>query len=144
LLRYLAAFHPLPLTRPLSEPKNHFLTAASRLSRNDGAGRPIRRGYVWAFGIIKKRGSPTRRVGFTVCGKTQRVVIPRHASCRGISLFSGFKYREIPHFVRFTENVLSERSDSERHFFPHPNFYTWKVCTLPSQSGRSANEDREQ
>src|SRR6202795_4218869 len=46
--------------------------------------------------------------GFTACGKTQNVVIPRHAACRGIPLFLGFKHRGIPHFVR---------NDNQRDFF---------------------------
>ena len=36
----------------------------------------------------------------TGCGKTQYFVIPRHAACRGISLFPGLDPREIPRFAR--------------------------------------------
>ena len=43
-----------------------------------------------------RRGKHAR----TVCGKTQNVVIPRHALCRGISLSLGFERREIPRFAR--------------------------------------------
>ncbi len=40
----------------------------------------------------------------TVCGKTLNAVIPRHAACRGISLFLNFNRREIPRFAR-NDNV---------------------------------------
>src|SRR6202795_1693260 len=40
------------------------------------------------------------RTRFTGCGKTQNFVIPRHAACRGISLFPGFDQREIPRFAQ--------------------------------------------
>jgi hypothetical protein len=33
-------------------------------------------------------------------GKNQYFVIPRHAACRGISLFLGLNRREIPRFAR--------------------------------------------
>jgi hypothetical protein len=45
----------------------------------------------------------------TVCEPYQNVVIPRHASCRGIFLFSGLGYREIPRFGR---------NDKGRYFIP--------------------------
>jgi hypothetical protein len=48
---------------------------------------------------------------FTAAGKTQNGVIPRHASCRGISLFPDFKPREIPHSVR---------NDKQRDLFRSP------------------------
>jgi iron complex transport system substrate-binding protein len=40
------------------------------------------------------------RSDFRGCGTTQNVVIPRHALCRGISLFFGLNHGGIPHSVR--------------------------------------------
>jgi hypothetical protein len=38
--------------------------------------------------------------GNPACGKPNNFVIPRHAACRGISLFLGFNEGEIPRFAR--------------------------------------------
>src|SRR6266436_6245059 len=60
-------------------------------------------------GIESLSRSSEMRNRLADCRKTQNVVIPftvnvhgepRHAACRGISLFLSFKKGEIPHFVR--------------------------------------------
>src|SRR5260370_26254087 len=52
----------------------------------------------------------SRGESLTSCGRTQNVVIPRHAACRGISLFLCFELSEIPGGV-----YLGRCRDSKRH-----------------------------
>src|SRR5467141_5316206 len=51
-------------------------------------------------GISQDRTAHLMALSVTCCKQNQSVVIPRHASCRGIRLFLGSEQGEIPRFAR--------------------------------------------
>src|ERR1035437_10199640 len=56
---------------------------------------------------------PPRRTGYTGCGKTKKVVIPRHAFCRGISHSFDFQTQRDFSFFFGTDK-------KKKFFFPPP------------------------